>query len=399
MSNTEEYMKIGDSNILHTYNRYPIVLEKGDGVYLYDTDGKKYLDAASGIAVFALGYNNKEYNDALKSQIDKLIHTSNLYYNVPAVKAAEKLNKISGMDRVFFTNSGTEAIEGAIKSALKYAYSKAPAEDYEIIAMEHSFHGRSMGALSVTGNVHYREAFGTGIGHIKFAEFNNLESVKKLVNKKTCAVIFETIQGEGGIYPATEEFIKGVRELCDENDILMMIDEIQCGLGRSGSMFAFEKYGVKPDILTLAKALGCGIPVGAFLMTERVAEKSLAPGDHGSTYGGNPLATAAVCEVLRQFEEKDIVGHVKELSPYMTEKLEELKAKNSHIKEVRGEGFMRGIELDMPAGDLVKDAQKEGLLVITAGSNIIRIVPPLVFEKKDIDEMCSVLEKVLDKIS
>ena len=399
MSNTEEYMKIGDSNILHTYNRYPIVLEKGDGVYLYDTDGKKYLDAASGIAVFALGYNNKEYNDALKSQIDKLIHTSNLYYNVPAVKAAEKLNKISGMDRVFFTNSGTEAIEGAIKSALKYAYSKAPAEDYEIIAMEHSFHGRSMGALSVTGNAHYREAFGTGIGHIKFAEFNNLESVKKLVNKKTCAVIFETIQGEGGIYPATEEFIKGVRELCDENDILMMIDEIQCGLGRSGSMFAFEKYGVKPDILTLAKALGCGIPVGAFLMTERVAEKSLAPGDHGSTYGGNPLATAAVCEVLRQFEEKDIVGHVKELSPYMTEKLEELKAKNSHIKEVRGEGFMRGIELDMPAGDLVKDAQKEGLLVITAGSNIIRIVPPLVFEKKDIDEMCSVLEKVLDKIS
>ncbi|XME00976.1 aspartate aminotransferase family protein [Lachnospiraceae bacterium C1.1] len=399
MSNTEEYMKIGDSNILHTYNRYPIVLEKGDGVYLYDTDGKKYLDAASGIAVFALGYNNKEYNDALKSQIDKLIHTSNLYYNVPAVKAAEKLNKISGMDRVFFTNSGTEAIEGAIKSALKYAYSKAPAEDYEIIAMEHSFHGRSMGALSVTGNAHYREAFGTGIGHIKFAEFNNLESVKKLVNKKTCAVIFETIQGEGGIYPATEEFIKGVRELCDENDILMMIDEIQCGLGRSGSMFAFEKYGVKPDILTLAKALGCGIPVGAFLMTERVAEKSLAPGDHGSTYGGNPLATAAVCEVLRQFEEKDIVGHVKELSPYMTEKLEELKSKNSHIKEVRGEGFMRGIELDMPAGDLVKDAQKEGLLVITAGSNIIRIVPPLVFEKKDIDEMCSVLEKVLDKIS
>ncbi|MCR4744512.1 MAG: aspartate aminotransferase family protein [Lachnospiraceae bacterium] len=399
MSKTEEYMKIGDSNILHTYNRYPIVLEKGDGVYLYDTDGKKYLDAASGIAVFALGYNNKEYNDALKSQIDKLIHTSNLYYNVPAVKAAEKLNKISGMDRVFFTNSGTEAIEGAIKSALKYAYSKAPAEDYEIIAMEHSFHGRSMGALSVTGNAHYREAFGTGIGHIKFAEFNNLESVKKLVNKKTCAVIFETIQGEGGIYPATEEFIKGVRELCDENDILMMIDEIQCGLGRSGSMFAFEKYGVKPDILTLAKALGCGIPVGAFLMTERVAEKSLAPGDHGSTYGGNPLATAAVCEVLRQFEERDIVGHVKELSPYMTEKLEELKSKNSHIKEVRGEGFMRGIELDMPAGDLVKDAQKEGLLVITAGSNIIRIVPPLVFEKKDIDEMCSVLEKVLDKIS
>ena len=395
MSSTAEYMKTADGNLLHTYNRYPIVLEKGDGVYLYDSEGKKYLDAAAGIAVFALGYNNKEYNEALKAQIDKIIHTSNLYYNIPVAEASEKLNKISGMDRVFFTNSGTEAIEGAIKSALKYAYTKEPADDYEIIAMEHSFHGRSMGALSVTGNAHYREAFGTGIGHIKFAEFNNLESVKKLVNKKTCAVIFETIQGEGGIYPATEEFVKGVRELCDANDILMIIDEIQCGMGRTGSMFAFERYGVKPDILTLAKALGCGVPVGAFLMTERVAEKSLVPGDHGSTYGGNPLSCAAVVEVLRQFEEKDIAGHVKSLSPYLTEKLEELKAKSSHIKDIRGEGFMRGIELDIPANDIVKAAQKEGLLAITAGADILRLVPPLVFEKEHIDEMCEILSKVL----
>ncbi len=395
MTKTAEYIKTADANLLHTYNRYPIVLEKGDGVYLYDSDGRKYLDAAAGIAVFALGYNNKEYNEALKRQIDSLIHTSNLYYNIPVAEASEKLNKISGMDRVFFTNSGTEAIEGAIKSALKYAYTKEAADDYEIIAMEHSFHGRSMGALSVTGNAHYREAFGSGIGHIKFARFNDLESVKKLVNKKTCAIIFETIQGEGGIYPATEEFVKGVRALCDENDILMIIDEIQCGLGRSGAMFAFEKYGVKPDILTLAKALGCGVPVGAFLMTERVAEKSLVPGDHGSTYGGNPLSCAAVVEVLRQFEEKDIAGHVKELSPYLTEKLEELKARKNHVKSIRGEGFMRGIELDIPANDIVKAAQKEGLLLITAGTNILRLVPPLIFEKEHIDEMFAVLEKVL----
>lgn len=392
--NTSEYIDQGDKYFLHTYNRYPIVLERGEGVYLYDTDGRRYLDFGAGIAVFALGYGNKEYNEAIKAQTDKLIHTSNLFYNAPAVTAAKEICGLSGMDRVFFTNSGTEAIEGAIKSARKYAYTRDGHADHEIIAMQHSFHGRSYGALSVTGNAHYREPFGQGVSNIRFAEFNNLDSVKALVNKNTCAIIMETLQGEGGIYPADPGFIKGVRKLCDENDILLILDEIQCGMGRTGYMFAFERYGVKPDILTLAKALGCGIPVGAFLMSEAVAKKSLVPGDHGSTYGGNPLACAAVVEVLRQFKEKDIVTHVRETAPYLDKKLKSLKDRFSFITDIRGEGFMMAIELDFPVGEVVTRSQQNGLIVLTAGSNILRLVPPLVIEKEHIDEMAEILNKI-----
>ena len=395
MSTSEVYIEKGEKNLLHTYNRFSIVLDHGKGVYLYDVDGKEYLDFSAGIAVFALGYGNRVYNDALKRQIDKLMHTSNLYYNAPAVIAAGELCRISGMDRVFFTNSGTEAIEGAIKSALKYAYTKKSANDYEIIAMENSFHGRSMGALSVTGNAHYREAFGTGIGHIKFAKFNDLDSVKNAITDKTCAVITETLQGGGGIYAADEAFLKGLRELCTERDILLILDEIQCGMGRTGYMFAFEEYGIKPDIMTTAKALGCGFPVGAFLMTERVAEKSLKPGDHGSTYGGNPLAGAAVMAVLDEYEEKDITGHVKELTPYLSEKLESIKKEFDIVTGHRGKGFMQGLEFSIPVGDIIRDCQKEGLLLISAGAQIIRFVPPLVIEKEHIDRMYEILTKVL----
>lgn len=395
MSTSEVYIEKGEKNLLHTYNRFSIVLDHGKGVYLYDVDGKEYLDFSAGIAVFALGYGNRVYNDALKRQIDKLMHTSNLYYNAPAVIAAGELCRISGMDRVFFTNSGTEAIEGAIKSALKYAYTKKSANDYEIIAMENSFHGRSMGALSVTGNAHYREAFGTGIGHIKFAKFNDLDSVKNAITDKTCAVITETLQGEGGIYPADEGFLKGLRELCSERDILLILDEIQCGMGRTGYMFAFEEYGIKPDIMTAAKALGCGFPVGAFLMTERVAEKSLKPGDHGSTYGGNPLAGAAVMAVLDEYEEKDIAGHVRELTPCLSEKLESIKSEFDIVTAHRGKGFMQGLEFSVPVGDIIRNCQKEGLLLISAGANIIRFVPPLVIEKEHIDRMYEILTKVL----
>ena len=391
-------MKKGDRYLLHTYNRFPIVLDHGKGVFLYDADGKEYLDFASGIAVFALGYGNEVVNSALKDQIDKIIHTSNLYYNAPTVIAAEELCRVTGMDRVFFTNSGTEAIEGAIKSALKYAYTGKAADDYEIIAMDRSFHGRSMGALSVTGNAHYREAFGTGIGHIRFAAFNDLESVKAAVTDKTCGIILETLQGVGGIYPAEENFIKGLRELCDEKDILLILDEIQCGMGRTGHMFAFEEYGIKPDIMTCAKALGCGIPVGAFLMTERVAEKSLVPGDHGSTYGGNPLAGAAVMAVLDEFEERDIVGHVRELTPYLESKLDALVRDFEIVKERRGKGFMQGLEFTLPVADIIKNCQKEGMLLISAGSNIIRFVPPLVIEKEHIDRMYEILTKVLQNL-
>ena len=276
--NKETCMKEAEESILHTYNRFPVVFDHGEGVYLYDTDGKEYLDFAAGIAVQAFGYHNREYSEALKTQVDKLMHTSNLFYNEPITSAAKRVLKASRMDRVFFTNSGTEAIEGALKAAKKYAYTRDGHAGHEIIAMNHSFHGRSLGALSVTGNKHYQEPFEPLIPGIRFAEFNQLDSVKALINEKTCAIILETVQGEGGIYPATDEFLQGVRALCDEHDILLILDEIQCGMGRTGEMFAWQHYGVKPDIMTSAKALGCGVPVGAFLMTERVAEKSLASG-------------------------------------------------------------------------------------------------------------------------
>ena len=366
--------------------------EKGDGVSLYDMDGKRYLDFAAGIAVFALGYNNKEYNDALKNQIDKILHTSNLYYNQPAIDAAEKIVKTSGMSKVFFTNSGTESIEGAIKLAKKYAYLKTGRTDSEIIAMHHSFHGRSMGALAVTGNKHYQEAFGPMIPGIKFANYNDLESVKQLVNDKTCAIIFETVQGEGGIYPATNEFIQGVRKLCDEKGILLILDEIQCGMGRTGTMFAYEQYGVKPDILTVAKALGCGVPIGAFLATEEVA-KALVPGDHGTTYGGNPLACAAATKVFELFEKQNILANVKEVSAYLEKKLEELVDEYDFIVERRGLGLMQGLELSISPKDVIAKALDNGLILFSAGTNVIRMVPPLVITKSDVDEMIEKLKK------
>ena len=320
---------------------------------------------------------------------------SNYFYNEPAVNAAKALTKASGMDRVFFTNSGTESIEGAIKLAKKYAYLKTGRTDSEIIAMHHSFHGRSMGALAVTGNKHYQEAFGPMIPGIKFANYNDLESVKQLVNDKTCAIIFETVQGEGGIYPATNEFIKGVRQLCDEKGILLILDEIQCGMGRTGTMFAFQQYGVEPDILTVAKALGCGVPVGAFLMTERVAEKSLAPGDHGTTYGGNPFVGAAVDKVLEMMERDHITEHVKKVAPYLEKKIDELVAKYDFLTERRGMGLMQGVVCEKPVGQIAAKALEAGLIVITADSNVLRFVPPLIIEEKDVDEMISRLESIL----
>lgn len=389
------YIDEAESALLHTYNRYQVVLERGDGVYLYDMNGKRYLDFVAGIAVFALGYGNKEYNDALKEQIDKIIHTSNYYYNIPAVEAAKKLKEVSGMDRVFFTNSGAEAMEGAIKAARKYAYNKDGRTDHEIIAMNHSFHGRTMGALAVTGNPHYREAFEPLIGNIRFADLNDLDSVKAQITDKTCAIIFETVQGEGGIYPVTKEFMEGVRAICDERDILMILDEVQCGMGRTGYMYAWQKYGVKPDIMTTAKALGCGVPVGAFLLNEKTGSSSLAAGDHGTTYGGNPLACAAVCKVFELFEKEHILEHVKEVSAYLEEKLNALAGECEDIKCRRGAGLMQGLEFNKPVGGIITKAMDEGLILINAGSNIIRFVPPLVIKKQDVDDMIAILQKCL----
>ena len=394
----KEWIDEAEEVLLHTYNRYPVVFDHGDGVHLYDIEGKEYLDFVSGIGVFALGYNNKEYNDALKGQIDKILHTSNYYYNVPAINAAKALTKASGLDRVFFTNSGAEAVEGAIKTARKYAYLKDGSTDHEIIAMEHSFHGRTYGALSVTGTPKYREAFQPMIGNIKFATFNDLESVRAQITDKTCAVIMETIQGEGGIYPATKEFLEGVRALCDEHDILLILDEIQCGMGRSGYLFAWQEYGVKPDIMTTAKAIGCGVPVGAFLMTEKVGKASLTTGDHGTTYGGNPLAGTAIAEVLRQFEVRDIPGHAKEVGAYLYEKLEEIKNEYDVVTDHRGKGLMQGLELNTEVAPVINAALDAGLVLINAGTKIIRFLPPLVIEKEDVDTMITVLKEAMKSL-
>ena len=387
----QEYIEEAEQALLHTYNRYQVVLEKGEGVYLYDMEGKKYLDFVSGIAVFALGYRNKEYNDTLKAQIDKIIHTSNYYYNRPAIEAAKKLKAISGLDRVFFTNSGAEAVEGAIKAARKYAYLKDGKTDHEIIAMNHSFHGRTMGALSVTGNPHYREPFEPMIGHIRFANLNDFDSVLAQVSDKTCAIILETIQGEGGLYPASEEFLGQVKELCEQKDILFILDEIQCGMGRTGYMYAWQKYGVKPDIMTTAKALGCGVPVGAFLMTEEVAAHSLTAGDHGTTYGGNPLACAAICKVIELFEREHVLENVKETGAYLEAKLDMLVEEYDCIKERRGLGLMQGLVFDRPVGKIITKAMKKGLILINAGSDILRFVPPLIITKEHVNEMISIL--------
>ena len=398
MGTMKEYIDEAERDLLHTYNRFQIVLDHGDGVHLYDMDGKEYLDFCAGIAVFALGYNNQRYNDALKAQIDKLIHTSNYYYNVPAIEAAKKLKEVSGMDRVFFTNSGAESIEGAIKAARKYAYLKDGTTDHEIIAMEHSFHGRTMGALSVTGNPKYREAFEPMIGNIRFAKMNDFESVLSQVTDKTCAILFETVQGEGGIYPAKEEFMKKIKALCEEKDILLILDEIQCGMGRCGSMYAWQKYGVKPDIMTTAKALGCGVPVGAFLMTEKVAQHSLTSGDHGTTYGGNPLAAAAINVVLDLFRENHIIDNVQKTGAYLEEKLNELADKYDVIETRRGIGMMQGLVFKVPVGPVINKALEKGLILINAGTDIIRFVPPLVITKEDVDQMIGILTQSIDEV-
>ncbi len=383
-----------EQQLFQLYNRFPLVLDHGEGVYLYDTDGKKYLDFAAGIAVMSLGYQNKELEESLTEQIKKLCHTSNLFYHENGGAAAEALNRVSGMDHVFFTNSGTEAIEGALKTARKYAVLKGNGR-FEIIAMEDSFHGRSMGALSVTGTAAYRESFEPLIPGVRFARFNDLDSVKANITDKTCAILLEPLQGEGGIHPATQEFMEGIRALCDEQDILMIYDEIQCGMGRTGSMFAWQEYGVRPDILTMAKAIGNGIPVGAFAVTEQVAAHSMKPGDHGTTYGGNPLACMAVKKVVEIFEKENIVEHVRKIAPYLTKRLDELVEEMDCVTERRGKGLIQGIVVKKPAGEVINRAIEEGLLIISAKGNVLRFVPPLIIEKEHIDEMIEKLKRAL----
>lgn len=389
-----EYMDKAEQYFVHTYNRFKVVIDKAEGAYIYDVNGKKYLDFASGIGVCSLGYGNEVYKEALKNQIDKITHTSNLFYNIPSIEAAEKIVKAAGLEKVFFTNSGAEAIEGALKMAKRYAYDRDGHANHEVIAMNHSFHGRTMGSLALTGNEHYQKPFGPMIGGIKFAEYNNLDSVKELVNDKTCAIILEPLQGEGGIYPATKEFIEGIRELCTEKDIIMICDEVQCGMGRTGKMFAFQNYDVVPDIIASAKGLGCGVPVGAFIAGNKCCN-SLVPGDHGTTYGGNPLATQAVSTVLDIYEKENVLDNVKVVGAYLEEQLDKIVEDFDNVKGRRGKGMMQGLVLETPVGDTIAKAIENGLFVISAGGNVLRMLPPLIITKEQVDEMITILRKCL----
>lgn len=380
--------------LIHSYNRYPVMLDHGEDVYLYDVEGKKYLDFGGGIAVCALGYSDGKYKEALKKQIDKGIHFSNYFYSEPLAEAARGLAEASGMDKVFMANSGGEANEGALKLARKYAAVNGYGDRHEIISMDKAFHGRSMGALSVTGTKKYREPFEPLIGGVSFARYNDLESVRERITDKTYAVIVEAVQGEGGIYPADPEFLQGIRELCDRHDIMMICDEIQCGMGRTGRMFAYQHYGIQPDIVTMAKGIGNGMTVGAFATTARIAE-ALVPGDHGTTFGGNPLAAAAVSATLDSFRERDILKHVEEVGEYLGRRLQEITVRKDRAKETRGLGLMRGLELTEEAGPYVLKALERGVIFMSAGANVIRFVPPLVITKDHVDEMTAVLEEIL----
>lgn len=395
--NKQEIIDVTEENCFHVYNRFDVVFEKGEGVTLYDTDGKEYLDFASGIGVMALGYNNKDFNDAIKAQVDKLYHTSNLYYHPSLANASKALCKVSGMDKAFFTNSGAEAVEGAIKTAKKYAYNKSGHNGYGIVAMESSFHGRTVGALSVTGTESYRNPFYPLMDKVTFAKFNDYASVEAAVDDDTCAIIIEPVQGEGGVTPATKEFLEDVRKLCDSKDILLIFDEIQCGMCRTGNVYAYMGYDVKPDILLTAKALGGGLPIGAFLVTDKVAKSSLTPGDHGTTYGGNPLCCAAVEASIDIMNKNNVLENVNELTPYLESKLDDVVATCDKAMSHRGKGFMQGVVLDesIKAGDVVKECLSRGLVVLSAGGNVLRLLPPLVISKADIDKAIDTIIDVL----
>ncbi|EII1380796.1 aspartate aminotransferase family protein [Campylobacter coli] len=383
------------SHIIPTYKRFDIVLESGEGVYLLDDKGKKYLDFSSGIGVCALGYNHAEFNAKIKAQVDKLLHTSNLYYNENIAQAAKHLAKASGLERVFFTNSGAESIEGAMKVARKYAFNKG-IKGGNFIAFKHSFHGRTLGALSLTANEKYQKPFKPLISGVKFAKYNDFSSVERLVNEKTCAIILESVQGEGGVNPAQKDFYKALRQLCDEKDILLIADEIQCGMGRSGKFFAYEHSGILPDVMTSAKALGCGLSVGAFVVSKKVAQKSLEAGDHGSTYGGNPLVCAGVNAVFEIFKKEKILENVSKLTPYLEQSLENLIKEFRFCKKRKGLGLMQGLSLDksVKVAEVIKKCQENSLLLISCGENDLRFLPPLIIEKSHIDEMSEKLRKV-----
>lgn len=403
METAEQLMKYSDEYLLYGQKMYPAVMDHGKGVYLYDTEGKEYLDLVSGIAVNSLGYRNEEFIQALKDQMDRFLHISGYYYNRPVSLAAKEIVERSGMKKAYFCNSGTESIEGSIKVAKKYAAIKREknggdlTEDYEIIAMHHSFHGRSMGSLGLTDNKVYQGPFIPSNVKAVFAEFNNLEDVKSKLSSKTCGIICEVLQGEGGLIEASPEFFKGLRKLCDDNDIILIFDEVQCGMGRLGVLFAHELYDVVPDVMALAKALGNGVPVGAFVMNERCFDV-LKPGEHGGTYSGNPLAATAVLKVLELYDKYQIPGHVKEVSQAFEERIDKIIASHPSALEHRGKGLMQGIKVSVDLTQLEKLAFQKGLLFCAAGGNVARFVPALVITEEEINRAMDIFEECLSEL-
>ncbi|WP_370754464.1 aspartate aminotransferase family protein [Megamonas funiformis] len=396
MLTNEEIFAKDKSDYLPVFARYNIVLDHGDGPYVYDTKGKKYIDFLAGIAVNVVGHNYKPLVEAVSQQASKMIHCSNLYYTEVQVEAAEKLKKLSGMDKVFFGNSGAEANEGAIKLARKYATNINP-EKIQIISALHSFHGRTLATLTATGQDHYHHGFGPLPAGFDYVPYNDIQALEAKMSDKTCAVMLEAIQGEGGVHVPDPDYLPKVRALCDKYNAVLIFDEVQCGMGRTGTFFGCQQFGVKPDIVTLAKGLAGGVPIGAFMATDKVANAFHA-GDHGSTFGGNPLACAASCVVLDALIDGNLMENAKEIGAYLQSKFEEYKAKYPNlIKEVRGRGLILGMELTRPGREIANECLDYGAIINCTAGNVLRFVPPLNITKAHVDELISVLDKVLPK--
>lgn len=396
MLTNEEIFAKDKSDYLPVFARYNIVLDHGDGPYVYDTKGKKYIDFLAGIAVNVVGHNYKPLVDAVSQQASKMIHCSNLYYTEVQVEAAEKLKKLSGMDKVFFGNSGAEANEGAIKLARKYATNIDP-EKIQIISALHSFHGRTLATLTATGQDHYHHGFGPLPAGFDYVPYNDIQALEAKMSDKTCAVMLEAIQGEGGVHVPDPDYLPKVRALCDKYNAVLIFDEVQCGMGRTGTFFGCQQFGVKPDIVTLAKGLAGGVPIGAFMATDKIANTFHA-GDHGSTFGGNPLACAAACVVLDALIDGNLMENAKEIGAYLQSKFEEYKTKYPNlIKEVRGCGLILGMELTRPGREIANECLDYGAIINCTAGNVLRFVPPLNITKAHVDELISVLDKVLPK--
>ena len=393
--NPQEIIDAEKKYLVQTYARPPFVLTRGEGVYVFDADEKKYLDCAAGIAVNALGYNDPELVKAIEDAANGLLHTSNLFYTEPQVALAKALVEKSFADKVFFANTGAEAIEGAIKFARKYHKERGDANRTGLVAFRGSFHGRTMGALAATDSEKYQAPFRPLMPGVTFANYNDLDSARAAITNETAAVIVEPVQGEGGVNPASDEFLRGLRALCNERGALLIFDEIQCGMGRTGKLWAHEYAGVTPDMMTLAKPLAGGLPIGATLVTDAVAA-SLHVGEHGTTFGGGPFIASIALQVFNRISDVGFLAHVREIGDYLMERLSEINS--PHIKEVRGRGLMIGVEVDIDAAKIRDRGYAHGLLLIQARDKVVRFVPPLVFQKQHVDELIEKFSRVLTEV-